>query len=145
MVMMKKLYVYGATMLVSAMPLVVSAGFDSSSEFLCASVDVMECLPAKGCNRVAADDVDIPRFIKVDVKNKQVVTGAKGDKRKTAIERVEKIDGKLMLQGAEDGREGGTPDGIGWSMSVVENSGNMVLTASGDGVAFVVFGACTSM
>lgn len=143
--MMKKLYVYGATMLVSAMPLVVSAGFDSSSEFLCASVDVMECLPAKGCNRVAADDVDIPRFIKVDVKNKQVVTGAKGDKRKTAIERVEKIDGKLMLQGAEDGREGGAPDGIGWSMSVVENSGNMVLTASGDGVAFVIFGACTSM
>ena len=143
--MMKKLYVYGATMLVSAMPLVVSAGFDSSSEFLCASVDVMECLPAKGCNRVAADDVDIPRFIKVDVKNKQVVTGAKGDKRKTAIERVEKVDGKLMLQGAEDGREGGTPDGIGWSMSVVENSGNMVLTASGDGVAFVIFGACTSM
>ena len=143
--MMKKLYVYGATMLVSAMPLVVSAGFDSSSEFLCASVDVMECLPAKGCNRVAADDVDIPRFIKVDVKNKQVVTGTKGDKRKTAIERVEKIDGKLMLQGAEDGREGGTPDGIGWSMSVVENSGNMVLTASGDGVAFVIFGACTSM
>jgi len=143
--MMKKLYVYGATMLVSAMPLVVSAGFDSSSEFLCASVDVMECLPAKGCNRVAADDVDIPRFIKVDVKNKQVVTGAKGDKRKTAIERVEKIDGKLMLQGAEDGREGGAPDGIGWSMSVVEDSGNMVLTASGDGVAFVIFGACTSM
>ena len=142
---MKKLYVYGATMLVSAMPLVVSAGFDSSSEFLCASVDVMECLPAKGCNGVAADDVDIPRFIKVDVKNKQVVTGAKGDKRKTAIERVEKIDGKLMLQGAEDGREGGTPDGIGWSMSVVEDSGNMVLTASGDGVAFVIFGACTSM
>ena len=143
--MMKKLYVYGATMLVSSMPLVVSAGFDSSSEFLCASVDVMECLPAKGCNRVAADDVDIPRFIKVDVKNKQVVTGAKGDKRKTAIERVEKVDGKLMLQGAEDGREGGAPDGIGWSMSVVEDSGNMVLTASGDGVAFVIFGACTSM
>ena len=50
-------------------------------------------------------------------------------------------DGKA----AEDGREGGAPDGIGWSMSVVENSGNMVLTASGDGVAFVIFGACTSM
>ena len=143
--MMKKLCVCGAAALVSAMPLMVSASLDGSSEFICASVDVMECLPTKGCNKVAADDVDIPRFIKVDVKNKQVVTGAKGDKRKTAIERVEKIDGKLMLQGAEDGREGGTPDGIGWSMSVVENSGNMVLTASGDGVAFVIFGACTSM
>ncbi len=143
--MMKKLYVCGAVALVSSMPLAVSAGLDSSSEFLCASVDVMECLPTKGCNRVAADDVDIPRFIKVDVKNRQLVTGSKGDKRKTVIKRVETVDGKLMLQGAEDGKEGGAPDGIGWSMSVVEDSGNMVLTASGDGVAFVVFGACTSM
>ena len=143
--MMKKLYVCGAAALVSAMPLVVSAGLDGSSTFICASVDVMECLPIKGCNRVAADDVDIPRFIEVDVKNKQIVTGSKGDKRKTEIERVEKVDGKLMLQGAEDGREGGERDGVGWSMSVVEDSGNMVLTASGDGFAFVVFGACTSM
>jgi len=143
--MMKKLYVYGAAALVSAMPLVASAALDGASKFICASVDVMECLPTEGCNRVAADEVDIPRFIKVDVKNKQIVTNSKGDKRKTAIERVEKVDGKLMLQGAEDGRKGGEPDGIAWSMSVVEDSGDMVFTASGDGVAFVVFGACTSM
>jgi len=144
--MMKKLYVCGVAVLVSAMPIVVSAGLDGSSEFICASVDVMECLPTKDCSRVAADAVDIPRFIKVDVVNKQIATaGSAGDERKTDIERVEKVDGKLMLQGAEDGREGGAPDGIGWSMSVVEDSGDMVLTASGDGVAFVVFGACTSM
>ncbi len=142
--MMKILTVYAAAVLVSAMPYVASAGIDGASKFICASVDVMECLPTKGCNRVAADDVDIPRFIKVDVKNKQIVTGSKGDKRKTMIERVEKVDGKLMLQGAEDGRKGGEHDGVGWSMSVVEDSGDMVLTASGDGVAFVVFGACTT-
>ncbi|MFQ5644323.1 MAG: hypothetical protein ACE5FQ_11590 [Thiogranum sp.] len=142
--MMKKLYVCGAVAFASAMPLAVSAGLDGSSEFLCASVDVMECLPTSGCNRVAADDVDIPRFIRVNVKEKRIVTGAKDDKRVTAIERVETVDGKLMLQGAEDGREGGERDGVGWSLSVVEDSGDMVLTASGDGVAFVVFGACTS-
>jgi len=144
--MMKKLYIYGAAALVSAMPFVASAEFDGSSKFLCAAVDVMECLPTKGCNRVAADDVNIPRFIKVDVKNKKIVTGYKGDKRRSAIQRVEKIDGKLMLQGAEDGRKGGDErDGVGWSMSIGKDSGDMVLTASGDGVAFVVFGACTSM
>jgi len=143
--MMKKLYICGAVALVSVMPLVASAGLDGSSKFICASVDVMECLPTEGCNRVAASDVNIPRFIKVDVKKKQIVTGSRGDKRKTAIERVEKVDGKLILQGAEDGRKGGERDGVGWSMSVVEGSGDMVFTASGDGVAFVVFGACTSM
>jgi len=143
--MMKKLYIYGVAVLASAMSFVASAGLEDASKFTCASVDVMECLPIKGCNRVAADDVDIPRFMKVDVKNKKIITGAKNDKRKTSIERVEKVDGKLMLQGAEDGRKGGEHDGVGWSMSVVEASGDMVLTVSGDGVAFVVFGACTSM
>lgn len=56
----------------------------------------------------------------------------------------EEVDGKLMLQGAEDGRRG-ERDGVGWSMAVSKDRGDMVLTASGDGVAFVVFGACTSM
>ena len=143
--MMKKLYMGVVVALVSAVQSVAAAGLDGSSKFLCASVDVMECLPTTGCNRVAADDVDIPRFIQVDVKNKQIVTGISDDKRKTAIERVETVDGKLMLQGAEDGREGGDRDGVGWTLSVSEDSGDMVMTASGDGVAFVVFGACTTM
>ena len=50
----------------------------------------------------------------------------------------------MMLQGAEDGRKSDR-DGVAWSMSVSKDKGDMVLTASGDGVAFVVFGACTSM
>ena len=49
-----------------------------------------------------------------------------------------------MLQGAEDGRRG-ERDGVGWSMAVSKDRGDMVLTASGDGVAFVAFGACTSL
>jgi hypothetical protein len=50
----------------------------------------------------------------------------------------------LLLQGAEEGREG-VRDGLGWTMSVDIDRGDMVLTASGEGVAFVVFGVCTSM
>jgi hypothetical protein len=34
-------------------------------------------------------------------------------------------------------------DGIGWSLSIDEENGEMVLTGSGDEVAFVIFGACT--
>ena len=58
------------------------------------------------------------------------------------IENLEKIDGKVILQGAEDGIEG-VRDGLGWSMTIAEETGKMVLTASGDAVAFVMFGACT--
>jgi hypothetical protein len=57
------------------------------------------------------------------------------------IERFEPVDGKLMLQGAEDGYEG-ISDGVGWTIAISEDTGRGVLTASGDEVAFVVFGAC---
>ena len=139
---MKKLYACVITAALSTVPYAVSAEFDGSSVFTCASIDVMECLPAQGCKKVSADAVDIPRFIKVDITNKQLTTGSASDTRKTDIERVEEVDGKMMLQGAEDGREG-QRDGVGWSMSVSKDKGDMVLSASGDGVAFVIFGACT--
>ena len=32
-------------------------------------------------------------------------------------------------------------DGLGWTMAITEENGQVVLTASGDQVAFVVFGA----
>jgi len=62
--------------------------------------------------------------------------------RSTHIERVERVDGKLILQGAEDGLEG-VRDGLGWSMATSEDTGRFVLTGSGDQVGFVIFGACT--
>ena len=34
-------------------------------------------------------------------------------------------------------------DGAGWTMSINEATGKMVMTAAGDGFAVVVFGACT--
>ena len=58
------------------------------------------------------------------------------------MERVEHLDGKLILQGADDGVED-VRDGMAWSMSISEDTGKMVLSASGDGFAMVVFGACT--
>ena len=140
--MMKKLYVRGVTLFMAALPFVASADYDESALFTCASVDVMECLPVEGCNRVSADAVELPRFFKVDVINRQVTTASASDKRKSVIERVEAVEGKLMLQGAEEGREG-VRDGIGWTRSVNTERGDMVLTASGEGVAFVIFGSCT--
>ena len=53
-------------------------------------------------------------------------------------------DGKLILQGAEDGVEG-VRDGLGWTLAISEEIGRMVLTASGDNVGFVIFGACTPL
>ena len=50
----------------------------------------------------------------------------------------------MILQGAEDGYEK-MRDGLGWTLAIAENSGQVVLTASGDQVAFVVFGAALTL
>jgi hypothetical protein len=48
----------------------------------------------------------------------------------------------LILQGVEEGVEG-VDDGLGWSMTISKETGKLVLAASGDRKAYVVFGACT--
>ncbi len=58
------------------------------------------------------------------------------------IKRVEHIENKLILQGVEEG-VGNVDDGLAWSMAISKKSGIVVLSASGDGVAYVVFGTFT--
>jgi len=42
----------------------------------------------------------------------------------------------------EEGRQG-VQDGFGWTIAIMEDTGRMVLTASGDLVGDVAFGVCT--
>ena len=84
-------------------------------------------------------------FKRVDFKEKKLI-GIQQSKNgpPSPIERMERVDGKLILQGAEDGVEG-VRDGLGWTLAISEEIGRMVLTASGDNVGFVIFGACTPL
>lgn len=121
----------------------MAGNFDGSKDLICAAMDVVECLPGGECNRVQSEEVDFPDFLKLSFKDKKIRAEQMGRKDlKTDIEHMETIDGKLILQGAEDGREG-TKDGLGWTLSIDEESGKMVFSASGTEVAFVIFGACT--
>lgn len=121
----------------------VAGDFDGSKPLLCAVMDIVECGPGGNCQKVMAEEVGIPQFIRINFKEKKIsATQSSGSKRSTTIKNSEHVDGKLILQGAEDGIEG-VRDGLGWSLAIAEESGKMVLTASGDEVGFVVFGACT--
>ena len=115
-----------------------AAEFDGGKSLICASRSVNECVMGKHCTHVAPEDINIPDFFFVNVKSKVI----KGNGNKTPIERVEHLDGKLILQGADDGVED-VRDGMGWTMAIDEETGKMLLSASGDGFAVVVFGACT--
>jgi 6-phosphogluconate dehydrogenase len=142
---MNQVKIFGLTLMIICMfSLPAMAGdFDGSKPLICAVMDLVECQPGGKCQQVTAEDVGIPHFLKINFKEKQIsATHADGSKRSTAIENFEKIDGKLIIQGAEDGIEG-VRDGVGWSLAISEETGKTVLTASGDAVGFVIFGACT--
>jgi hypothetical protein len=120
-----------------------TAEFDGSKPLLCASVDVMECDAGAECFRATADGIGAPQFYRINFKEKKII-GISQSKNgpPSQIERMESVDGKLILQGAEEAVEG-IKDGVGWSLAISKETGRMVLTASGDDVGFVIFGACT--
>lgn len=118
-----------------------AAAFDGSSPLICAFSSAVECSPSGGCTKVEVEDMRLPVFVNIDF-DAGTIRGRVENGRTTAIENVEHIDGKLILQGAEDGNEGDR-DGTGWTVSISEDSGKMAAVAVGDQIAFILFGACT--
>ena len=125
--------------------LAIAGDFDGSKPLLFVAIDVIECVPNGECSKVTPESIALSQFLKIDFKKKEIFPVGEGQgKKSTTIENMELIDGKLIIQGAEDGVEG-VRDGVGWTMAIAEETGKVVLTASGDQVGFVVFGACTPL
>jgi hypothetical protein len=128
---------------VGTFPLLASAGdFDGSKSLLFAATKVFECTPMYGCDEVTVDEIFLPQFMKINIKKKEISAVPSTKTPPSKIERMETVDGKLILQGAEDGRES-VRDGLGWTMAIAQDSGKTTVSTSGDGVSFIVFGACT--
>ena len=117
----------------------VSADYDGSKTLMCATQYVSQCDAGTDCVNVVPASVNLPDFFVINAADKLI--SAVNDQRTTAVEHIEHIDGKLMLLGADDGVEN-VRDGMAWAMSINEETGKMVLSASGDDFAMVVFGAC---
>jgi hypothetical protein len=132
-----------ALLCVCILPLSAFAGaFDGSKPLYCSLADAIECVPGVECQEVMPESVNLPNFLKIDFKKKRITATKEGGVQRTSkIENRERIDGKLIMQGAEDG-VAGVRDGLGWSIAISESTGKMVLTGSGDQFGLVVFGAC---
>ena len=141
---MRKTMLFSLTLfLVCVIHMPASAGdFDGSKELMCTCMRVIECGPDGNCVEVSAEEVGIPVFLRINFEQKTISAPQWGkNQTPSRIENLERIDGKLILQGAEDGFKK-IKDGVGWSIAISEETGKMVMTGSGDQVAFVVFGAC---
>jgi len=119
-----------------------ASALDTSKPFLCASMQVNECIDGGGCEAVLPEEVNAPTFLRVDVGNKviRVLKDAPG----TKIRSITQIENRLVLQGAEDGNPR-QPDGTGWTLSIENDTGRFVATAAVLQGAIVIFGACTEI
>ena len=142
---MKKYVLTGITLLFfCVMPFNAFAGdYDGTKELMCTCMRVIECGPDGNCNETMVEDVGIPQFLHIIFEKKVITAPQWGENHvPSPIENMERIDGKLILQGAEDGLMD-VQDGAGWSIAISEETGKMVLTESADQMGFVIFGACT--
>jgi hypothetical protein len=125
---------------ISGMP-ALAGDFDGTKPLICASIKVFECAQKPGCQEVTAQEISLSQLVRINVGDKKIIGNVDGAERVTLIEYVENIDGKLMIYGAEEGRED-IRDGVAWNATIDEETGSLVFSATGDGVAFIVFGAC---
>lgn len=112
-------------------------GFDGSRPLLCASVDTVECDSTGTCLQGTPASVNAPQFFRINFEERSI-RGTRQDGTDVTTKIVSRTAdaGQVILQGVEDGR--------GWSMAIAEKTGRMTLTASGQEIGFIVFGACTT-
>ncbi|CAB5088966.1 hypothetical protein D3OALGA1CA_5894 [Olavius algarvensis associated proteobacterium Delta 3] len=142
--MKKKLLMILAILCIWITPVLSAAGdFDGSKPFLCTVTEATECIIGQGCKSVTAEEINLPRYLWINVGKKTIQDRKTRDApRKSRIELVKEVDSKLIIQGAEQGYED-VRDGFGWTIAVMQDTGQMVLTASGDFVGDIAFGICT--
>ena len=143
---MKMLITAGIAVLLFSLPMAAAAGdFDGSKPLICSTGKVIECTPEGGCQEVTPESVAVPQFLTVDLDKKIIkATGKNDGDRKSIIKRLERLEGSVILQGSDEGIQD-VRDSVGWSATLSEETGKFVVTASGDGVAFIVYGACTQL
>lgn len=127
-------------------PFSTFAGDFDGSKLLVGSVEkVYEISPFKVSDDIDPDTVGLPRRFFIDIEQKRVLPSMESMVRRISkIKHVAYIENKIILQGVEEGVEN-IDDGLAWSIAISKKTGRVVLSASSDGRAYVVFGSCTEL
>ena len=132
---MGRVTAFAVVLVVAPLGVSLASDFDGSEKLRCVPTDATECDGAGECERVTVEEINIPKWITVNFKKKQLSgTDSDGEDETTAIENVRAGDGNTILQGAENGRA--------WSMVIDQMSGDMTAAIAGDETGFVLFGVC---
>ena len=117
------------------LPTAARAALDGSAPMLCAINTIMECDESGQCQRhTAKQHPDFPAFLRINVTERQITDGERG--RKAEIQSASRLDGRLILQGGQNGR--------GWSATIAEDTGRMSAGVVAADFSLALFGACTT-
>jgi len=110
---------------------------EDADRLLCAPEQIMICVEEADCYPAHGSELGVPDFVIVDLKNKKMQTTKSSQQtRTTAFSNMSRTDGKIFLQGVENGRA--------FSFVINEVTGSLTVALSRDGVAVAVFGSCTN-
>ncbi len=129
--------------LLGFVPTLASASyFDGKTDLLCSVHQLFECDAPNACQAVTPEQIDGFSHLDVDFGARLITRAGEDSPQKTDIEVIEPgVDGKLILSGIEDGSPD-ERDGAGWTISILDPEGTMVMAVAGDGFAVVGLGAC---
>ena len=106
------------------------------SEMICAAGQAQICFETGECFAATPWELDMPDFVIIDTKKKRIsTTEASGLNRSTEFSKIERDNGRIMLQGIDGGRA--------FSFTIHESTGRMTAAIARDGLTVSVFGACT--
>lgn len=109
---------------------------------LCALADIQECDSGKTCDRVSADEIAAPRFIRVELAGRTLHgIGPRSRDRVSKIESVSQRGDIIFAEGVDDEIQS-ERSALGWVLALTPNDGSMTLTVTGDNVTFVASGEC---
>jgi hypothetical protein len=115
---------------------------EAPPSLLCATSTVMQCTTAGGCSEVRAAEVDVPAFMQVEFGDENTVSDPNGtDDDVSTIDLIHVVDDQIVLHGTDPGGPGGE-SGTAWTATISETTGELLVSTTSHGTAFLVFGTC---
>ena len=106
--------------------------------FLCSAGTASACCDDGECASGTAPELNLPRFVEVDLVAKRVTTTkASNQNRMSPIDSFKRVDGFVVLHGTQGERA--------YSFLIVEKTGELSAAIAAPGCSITVFGACTPL
>jgi hypothetical protein len=101
----------------------------------CSIAEIFECTPVAGCQRVSAQQANLPPFVTLNVKEKRLFSGLFGGQGLFDPGDVYEDEKVLILHG----RHGL----LTWTAVVAKDTGQMSMSIANLGKTYAQFGSCT--